>query len=44
MAPRSVLPLPAVAFEVAVIGATIRTAQQKKLFASPHSATQSGPR
>jgi DNA-binding protein H-NS len=42
MAPRSVFPLPAVAFEVAVIGATTTTAQQKKLPASAHSATRSG--
>jgi hypothetical protein len=41
MAPRSV-PLPAVAFEVAVIGTTTTTAQQKKLSASAHSATRSG--
>src|ERR1700681_4206247 len=40
MAPRSVPPLPAVPFEVAVIGATITTAQQKKLSASAYSATR----
>jgi hypothetical protein len=34
MAPRPVFPLPAVAFEVAVIGAATTTAQQKKLSAS----------
>jgi hypothetical protein len=37
MAPRPVFPLPAVAFEVAVIGAATTTAQQKKLSASAHS-------
>jgi hypothetical protein len=31
MAPRSDIPLSAIAIEVAVIGATIKTAQQKKL-------------
>jgi hypothetical protein len=30
MAPRPVFPLPAVAFEVAVIGAAVTTAPQKK--------------
>ncbi|SIO46738.1 hypothetical protein SAMN05443247_05771 [Bradyrhizobium erythrophlei] len=34
MAPRPVFPLPAVAFEVAVIGAATTTAQQKKMSTS----------
>ena len=33
MAPRPVFPLPAVAFEVAVVGAAMTTTQQKKLSA-----------
>jgi hypothetical protein len=43
MAPRPVFPLPAVAFEVAVIGAAVTTARQKKLSALVHSTTRTGP-
>ena len=43
MAPRLVLVLLAVAFGVAVIGATITTVQQVKLTALAHSAARSRP-